>query len=166
MHALCDHQLRGVAIQPGRTGYSRAERRNTFVWWACDGGRFARDRGEPHAGQVGIIFLLRFVHAVQGKMASTDDLAIDCPGIFQRGVQRVNRDSFIDSVAIPENGRRRVVAAKVAVPAADMEPLSSQSGPGSMTESSALNTYNQAHDVKNLFITDIGSMVSSSCAYH
>jgi hypothetical protein len=62
-------------------------------------------------------------------MASPDDLGIDCPGIFQRGVLRlylVNCDSFIGSVASPENGRRRVEAAKAAVPAADMEPLSSQ----------------------------------------
>ena len=30
-------------------------------------------------------------------------------------------------------------------------------------KSSVLNSYNQAHDVKNLFITDGGAMVSSSC---
>jgi choline dehydrogenase-like flavoprotein len=30
-------------------------------------------------------------------------------------------------------------------------------------KTSVLNAYNQAHDVKNLFITDGGAMVSSSC---
>ena len=30
-------------------------------------------------------------------------------------------------------------------------------------KTSVLNSYNQAHDVKNLFITDGGAMVSSSC---
>ena len=30
-------------------------------------------------------------------------------------------------------------------------------------KSSVLNSFNQAHDVRNLFITDGGAMVSSSC---
>jgi choline dehydrogenase-like flavoprotein len=30
-------------------------------------------------------------------------------------------------------------------------------------KTSVLNAYNQAHDVKNLFITDGGAMTSSSC---
>jgi choline dehydrogenase-like flavoprotein len=34
---------------------------------------------------------------------------------------------------------------------------------GREAETSVLNAFNQAHDVKNLFLTDLGAMVSSSC---
>jgi choline dehydrogenase-like flavoprotein len=59
--------------------------------------------------------------------------------------------------------------------ARDIEPFADDDPPGfSIHEmgtarmgrdpkTSVLNSYNQAHDVKNLFITDGGAMVSSSC---
>jgi len=59
--------------------------------------------------------------------------------------------------------------------ARDIEPFTDDDPPGfSIHEmgtarmgrdpkTSVLNSYNQAHDVKNLFITDGGAMVSSSC---
>jgi choline dehydrogenase-like flavoprotein len=59
--------------------------------------------------------------------------------------------------------------------ARDIEPFADDSPPGFCIhemgtarmgrdpKTSVLNSYNQAHDVKNLFVTDGGAMVSSSC---
>jgi choline dehydrogenase-like flavoprotein len=59
--------------------------------------------------------------------------------------------------------------------ARDIEPFADDTPPGFSihemgtarmgrdAKTSVLNSYNQAHDVKNLFITDGGAMVSSSC---
>src|SRR5215467_13149114 len=114
MRALSNQELRGIAVQRVRevgVGAALVEQ------VAPRAGAIARHlhrghamepvlreiSGEPHTGQVGIIFGDRLGHPIHSKVARPYDLGSYCPGIFERGVLRLYRitcDSVTESVAI------------------------------------------------------------------